>query len=91
MTSPNKLAALVRLAVLLLVPTLACFGYYTLDGLDPARSAWAIPAVLALPIALVGLMGLVATLRTPRPTRTRCVLWSLCLVLPLALLLWLRS
>jgi len=76
---------------MLLVPTMACFGYYTLDGLAPSRSAWAIPAVLAYPSALVGLLGLVSTLRAPRPTRTRFVLWSLCLVLPVALLLWLRS
>ena len=91
MTSPNKLAALVRLAVMLLVPTMACFGYYTLDGLDPARSAWAIPAVLSYPAALVGLIGMVSTLRVPQPSRARFVLWSLCLVLPVALLLWLRS
>ena len=91
MTSSNPLSRLVRLAVMLLVPTLACFGYYTLDGLEPSRSAWAIPAVLAYPTALVGLLGLVSTLRTPRPSRTRFVLWSLCLVIPVALLLWLRS
>lgn len=91
MTSPNPLSRLARLAVMLLVPTMACFGYYTLDGLEPNRSAWAIPAVLAYPTALVGLLGLVSTLRTPSPSCTRFVLWSLCLVIPVALLLWLRS
>ncbi len=91
MASPKKLAALVRLAVMLLVPTMACFGYYTLEGLDPARSAWAVPAVLSYPTALVGLLGLVSTLRAPQPTRVRLLLWSLCLMLPVALLLWLRS
>ena len=91
MASPNKLSGLARLAVMLLAPTLACFGYYTLDELGPSRSAWAIPAVLAYPTALVGLLGLVATLRAPQPSRTRSVLWSLCLVIPVALLLWLRG
>jgi hypothetical protein len=91
MTSPNKLPALARLTVMLLVPTMACFGYYTLDGLDPARSAWAIPAVLSYPAALVGLLGLVSTLRAGQPTRVRVLLWSLCLTLPVALLLWLHG
>lgn len=91
MTSPNKLSGLVRLAVMLLVPTMACFGYYTLDGLDPSRSAWAIPAVLAYPTAVVGLLGLVSTLRMPHATRTRWVLWLLCLVVPVVLLVWLRG
>lgn len=91
MRSPNPLSGLVRLAVMLLVPTPACFGYYTLDELGPGQSTWAIPAVLAYPTALVGLLGLVSTLRAPQPSRTRSVLWSLCLVIPVALLLWLRG
>jgi hypothetical protein len=91
MASSNVLPSLVRLAVVIMVPTMACFGYYTLDALDDRRSAWAIPAVLAYPAALIGLVGLVSTLRAARPTRTRLALWALCVVAPVVLLLWLRS
>ena len=91
MAPNNSLTRLTRLAVVVLVPTMACFAYYTLDALDPGRSAWAIPAVLAYPTALIGLIGVVSTLRATQPTRTRIVLWSLCLTAPVVLLLWLRS
>ena len=91
MSSPARLQGVVRLAVVIAVPTMACFGYYTLDALDPRRSAWAVPAVLAYPLALVGLIGLVTSLRTARPSRTRLALWSLCVLAPLVLLLWLRA
>jgi hypothetical protein len=90
MASTNVLPGLARLAVVIMVPTMACFGYYTLDALDESRSAWAIPAVLAYPAALIGLVGLVSTLRAPSPTRTRLALWALCLLAPVVLLLWLR-
>ena len=91
MSSPAPVQGLVRLAAVIAVPTMACFGYYTLDALDPSRSAWAIPAVLAYPLALIGLIGLVASLRTARPSRARLALWALCVLAPLALLLWLRA
>ena len=91
MAPSNMLQGLVRLAAVIMVPTMACFGYYTLDALDASRSAWAIPAVLAYPMALIGLVGLVSTLRAETPTRARLALWLLCLVAPVVLLLWLRS
>jgi hypothetical protein len=91
MASTNVFPNLVRLAVVIMVPTLACFGYYTLDALDDSRSAWVVPAVLAYPAALIGLIGLVSTLRDASATRTRLALWALCLAAPVVLLLWLRS
>ena len=91
MPSPHPLPGLVKLAVVIAVPTMACFGYYTLDGLDPDRSGWAIPAVLAYPLMLVGVVGLATSLRSARPSRSRLALWGLCVLAPLALLLWLRA
>ncbi len=78
-----------RVAVWVAIPTMACFGYYTLDGLGEARSAWAIPAVLAYPVAVIGAVGLVATLGAARPRRAVLWFWSLCVVAPVALLAWL--
>jgi hypothetical protein len=91
MASTNALQVLTRLAVGILVPTMACFGYYTLDALDESRSAWAIPAVLAYPMALIGLIGLVSAVRAPRRSALGLWLWTLCLILPAGLLAWLRS
>lgn len=82
---------LLKLAVMVLVPTMACFGYYTLDALPPARTAWAIPAVLAYPVCVIGVSGLVAALRVPRRPPRVLAVWALCIALPGALLFWLRG
>jgi hypothetical protein len=89
--SSNVLQGLVRLAVVIMVPTMACYGYYTLDALDTSRSAWAVPAVLAYPTALIGLIGLVSATRPPRRSTLVLTLRALCLVGPTALLVWLRA
>jgi hypothetical protein len=82
---------LIKLAVIVVVPTMACFGYYTLDALPPARTGWAIPAVLAYPACVIGGVGLVCALRAPRRSPSVLALWALCVALPGALLFWLRG
>ena len=91
MKRPDSMHNLVRLAVAVAVPTMACFGYYTLDALGEARSAWAIPAVLAYPLALIGAVGVVLALRAPQRHNGVLLLWSLCVAVPTALLIWLRA
>jgi uncharacterized membrane protein YsdA (DUF1294 family) len=90
MKPEDRMQRFVRLAVMLAVPTLACFGYYTLEALPAARSAWAVPAVLAYPMALVGAIGSLAALRAAQKSALRTTLWALCLLVPLAFLVWLR-
>ena len=82
---------LIKLAVIIAVPTMACFGYYTLDALPDSKSAWAVPAVLAYPAAVCGAIGLVAALRAPQRSTRMLALWALCIAAPCALLLWLRA
>lgn len=90
MSATDHVSRLLRVAVMLALPTLTCFGYYTLDGLPAERNAWAIPAVLAYPLVLIGAVGLMSALRAPARSRLALALWALCTAVPLALLTWLR-
>lgn len=66
-----KVAIVVLLA--LVVPAMACYCYYAVIGLSPARAGWAPAVALAVPVALVSAVGLCAALLTtsPRPRVTR--------------------
>jgi len=81
---------LLRAAVALAVPTIACFGYYSLAYVDQEGSAWSTLVILAYPTALIGLVGVVAVLVSRR--RSRALLWLafVCLAVPLVFLLVLR-
>jgi hypothetical protein len=86
MSDPKSL--IVRLAIAVALPTIACFGYYALDDLAPEHSAWAVPVVLAYPLLLIGVVGCVA--QWVAPQKRSAVLMGLsvaCVALP-ALLLW---
>jgi hypothetical protein len=66
-----KLAIGVLLAVV--VPGMACYGYYAVTGLSPERAGWAPAVALAMPVALVSAIGLGAAMLAaiPRPRRVR--------------------
>ena len=87
----DRVQRLLRLAVMVALPALACQGWYTADALPAARSAWAIPAMLALPLALVGTVGWVTALRAAEPSRLRTAFWAVCAAAPIGLWLWLRA
>ena len=57
----------------LVVPGMACYCYYAVTGLSPARAGWAPAVALAVPATLVSAIGLCAALlaATPRPRATR--------------------
>jgi hypothetical protein len=78
---------LLRLAVAVALPTVACAGWYTLDDLHPEHSAWAVPVVLAYPLLLIGAVGVVSQWRSPRRSALRMGLSAACIVLP-AIVLW---
>jgi len=80
---------LVRLAIAVALPTVACVGWYSLDDLRPEHSAWAVPVVLAYPLLLIGAAGLVSQWVSPRERRSTWLLGisAAFVVLP-ALLLW---
>lgn len=75
-----------RLAVAVALPTLACTGYYAAGDLGDGQGQWTVPVILALPLALIGGIGLVAELLKARPSRPRCGFLSLLAVLPVIFL-----
>ena len=81
---------LIRLAVIVALPTIACFGYYSLDYVGQERGVLATLTVLAYPTAIVSSIGVVAVLLSRK--RSRALLWltSLCLAGSIAFLLILR-
>jgi hypothetical protein len=87
--SPILRSALAALAIIG-TPTVACFGYYSLENLDDVHAALASIVVLAYPTAFLGLMWLFATLSSGRRSRPHLWLASLCLALPTLLLVAIR-
>jgi hypothetical protein len=86
MSDPKSL--IVRLAIAIALPTVACVGWYGLDDLGPEHSAWAVPVVLAYPLLLIGVAGGVMQWASPqRRSKWLIGLSAACVVLP-ALLLW---
>lgn len=67
----------VRLAVIVAAPMMAFFGKYTLDGLGESRSAWALAAVLAHPLAPAGVLGFAAARHAPQRSNLVLAGWAL--------------
>ena len=63
----------IGLVLALVVPGMACYCWYAVEGLSPARAGWAPAVALAVPVALLSAVGLCAALltATPRPRVTR--------------------
>jgi hypothetical protein len=80
------------LAVMLIVgtPSVACFGYYSLESLGDVHGALASIVVLAYPMAFIGLVWLVTTLSSARRGRPHTWIAALCFALPALLLLAIR-
>ena len=68
-----SLKVAIGLLLALVVPGMACYCYYAVTGISPARAGWAPAVALAVPVALLSAIGLCAALldATPRPRVTR--------------------
>ena len=68
-----SLKVAIGLLLALVVPAMACYCWYAVTGLSPARAGWAPAVALAVPLALLSAVGLCAALLTaaPRPRVTR--------------------
>jgi hypothetical protein len=85
---PRSTTFLLRLAIAVALPSVACVGWYSLDDLRPEHSAWAVAVVLAYPLLLIGVAGCVMQWSAPERRSTWLLGLSVaCVVLP-ALLLW---
>jgi hypothetical protein len=49
---------LIQLVVVMMLPTVTCFGYYSLEYLGEDKATWALPVMMAYPVALIGMVGL---------------------------------
>jgi hypothetical protein len=81
---------LIRLIVAVALPAVTCFGYYSLEFLDADESIWALPVMLAYPVTLIGLVGFSRALVSSRRSRLALSFWTLCIIVPIILLLWVR-
>jgi hypothetical protein len=81
---------LIQLVIVLALPTVTCFGYYSLEYLDEDEAIWALPVMIAYPVALIGMVGLFRVLRSQGRSRLALSLWTLCVIVPVMFLLWIR-
>ena len=61
MIAPNLPQWLVRLAVVVAVPGMACFSYYSLAYLGDEHASWSLPVLLAYPAPHQPRLGAVVT------------------------------
>jgi hypothetical protein len=90
MTSSSIPRWLVGVVVAVAIPSIACFGYYTLEDLGETGHRWATLVILAYPTALVGLVWLVATCASVHRTGVRVAASALCFAIPASFLLLVR-
>lgn len=92
MPTSRTLQRLLRLAVLVLAPTLGCSGWYALNDLDTAGSAARWLALLAYPLALLAVGSAIAAWLAHPGSRIRRLGWlaTACLALPLLVVTVLR-
>ncbi|MDO6563003.1 hypothetical protein Q4488_06350 [Amphritea sp. 1_MG-2023] len=82
----NKLPEwLVKWVIVTLLPLVMCFGYYASNAIQ--STSWMIPAMLALPLLLLGLGGLVLSHSNTGLKRLTPLWWAF-LVIAVASLAW---
>ena len=90
MISPSIPRWLVGIAVAVAVPSIACFGFYTLNVVGEVGKRWPTLVILAYPVALVGLISLVITSFSAQRTRLRVLVSAICFAVPALFLLLVR-
>jgi hypothetical protein len=82
---------LVGAILMVAMPSIACFGYYSVSSLGEASGAASMLIVLAYPMALIGLCALVATAMSQQRTSRRLWTAALCFAVPATFLLLIRN
>lgn len=90
MLTANTWTSLLRLAVALALPTMACFSYYTLNDLNEATGPSPLLVSLAYPLAIVGVIGIAAIWVSKRRSPVLLILAAVCFALPTSLLIYLH-
>ena len=91
MSTPRLPEWLVPLVIVVALPAVGCFGYYSAGDLSASNRAWGTLMALAFPLALIGVAGMGVALRSPPRTRVRLWGWGVLVLASLGLLLAARS
>ena len=78
---------LIRLVIVVALPTLMCSAYYSLARLNDSQSHLVLPVIIAYPIALIGLIGFMKTYSPLADDKSKRYLWTLCTIIPVLFLL----
>lgn len=87
MNIPRPAEWLIRLAVALALPTLACTAWYAGDALAPEQRGWQPALTLAFPVLLMALAAFVVELVSPKRSNRKLAVLAAFVVLPVILLL----
>ncbi|WP_461481020.1 hypothetical protein [Porticoccus sp.] len=79
------LEALLRVAVILMVPLMACIGYYAMVGGGSVIAG--ISSLAGVALGLVSLLGLVMAMRSPQGAGKSLVFWGVVGLLALLLVM----
>lgn len=90
MNLPKLPSWLIRVAIMAIVPTIACSAYYSVEYLGRKEATWTLPVILAYPLALISLIGLAAELLSPQRSKLKLGFSAFFFIVPLAFLLLVR-
>ena len=82
---------LIQLVIIVSLPTVSCFGYYSLEFLEEKKSMVVLLVIISYPVALIGLVGLFRSLISPERTKLALSFWGLCLIMPTIIIIWVRA
>ena len=81
---------LMNMGVVVMLPTLTCFGYYSVDYLDDKSLINTVLVMLSYPAILISIVGLFKSLRVKAVKKWLVFFWGIGIILPSGLLIWLR-
>ncbi|TNE83767.1 MAG: hypothetical protein EP334_00390 [Gammaproteobacteria bacterium] len=84
MKRSNWLETMARVAVILMMPLLACLGYYAMAG--GGSVIVGVSRVAGLALGLVSLLGLATAVRSPKGAGKSVVFWGVSALLALLLI-----
>jgi hypothetical protein len=91
MLSTQSWSWLIRIVVALLLPTVMCFGYYSLDAVQEQSGPLPLLVAVSYPLTILGLVAMAAILLSRRVSKRWLALAALCFALPAAILILVRS
>lgn len=71
---------LIKLIIIVALPTVTCFGFYSVDHLDSNNSLLILLVILSYPVALIGIIGAFRVLYLHEKTKIKLSFWILCIV-----------